>query len=128
MGEMAGGFSVGGDERQGAEIFAVGALGLADGLRATRGFVQNVGGEDMREVMLANDDLGVDAEFARTAENFDDAASRRCASVWIAEQLDVDDDAVEPAGSRGAPGCNPGFTRAPKARLSPAPRRQLFPP
>src|SRR5260370_1235027 len=122
--EIARGFSVDGGDREVAEIFAAGALGLAAGLRATLGFVQNVGGEDMREVMLANDDLGVDAEFARTAENFDDAASRRCASGWIAEQLDVDDGAVEFVEARDAPGSNAGFIRAAEAELFPEARLQ----
>src|SRR5216684_1254229 len=123
--EIARGFAVDGDDRQVAEIFTAGALGFADGLRAMLGFVKNVGGEDMREMVLANDDLGVDAEFAGTAENFDDAASRRCASVWIAEQLDVDDGAVEFVEARDAPGSNAGFIRAAEAELFPEARCQL---
>ncbi len=125
--EIARAFAVDGDDGQVAEIFTAGALGLADGLRATLGFVKNVGGEDMREMVLANDDLGVDAEFTRTAENFDDAASRRCASVWIAEQLDVDDGAVEFVEARDAPGSNAGFIRAAEAELFPEARRQFVP-
>jgi len=46
------------------EIFAAGALDLIDGLRATRCFIQNFGGERMREMMLADDDLGINAEIA----------------------------------------------------------------
>src|SRR5216684_9122191 len=83
--EIARGLAIDGDDRQVAEIFAAGALGFTHGLRAMLGFVKNVGGEDMREMMLANDDLGVDAEFAGTAENFDDAAGCRRAAVRITE-------------------------------------------
>src|SRR5712692_8179459 len=123
--EIARGFAVDGDDRQVAEIFTAGALGFADGLRATLGFVKNFGGENVREMMLANDDLGVDAEVARAAENFDDAAGRRCAAVWIAEQLDVDDGAVEFVEARDAPGSNAGFIRAAETELFPEARCQL---
>jgi len=58
------------------EIFAAGALDLIDGLRATRCFIQNFGGERMREMMLADDDLGINADIAGTPENFDDTAGR----------------------------------------------------
>src|SRR5947207_841049 len=93
--KIARGFSIDGDDRQVAEIFAASTLRFADGLRAALGFVKNLGREDMRQMMLADDDFRVDAEFARTAENFDDAACRRCASVRITEKLHVDDSAVE---------------------------------
>jgi len=58
--EIARGLSVDCDDRQVAEIFAAGALRFTDGLRATLGFVQNIGGEFMREMVLADDDFGVD--------------------------------------------------------------------
>ncbi len=45
--------------------------------------------------MLANDDFDVDAEIAGAAENFDDASGGRCAAARKAENLDVDDGAVE---------------------------------
>src|SRR6266849_3137842 len=72
--EIARGLSIDGDDRQVAKIFAGGALGFVDGLRATLGFVQNFGGEGMREMMLANDDFSVDTEFAGATEDLNDAA------------------------------------------------------
>src|SRR6267154_2776253 len=123
--EIARGFAVDGNDGQVAEVFAPGALRFADGLRAALGLVENFGGECVWEMMLANDDLGVDAEFARTAENFDDAAGRRSAAVRIAEQLDVDDGAVEFVETRDAPGSNAGFIRAAETELFPEARCQL---
>ena len=49
----------------------------------------------MRQVMLANDDFDVDAEIAGAAENFDDASGGRSAAARKAQDLDVDDGAVE---------------------------------
>src|SRR5216684_4396781 len=43
--EIARGLSINRNNRQVAEIFAAGALGLAHGLRATLRFIQNFGGE-----------------------------------------------------------------------------------
>src|SRR6202158_6324485 len=51
--EIARGLSIDGHDRQVAEIVAPGALDLIDGLRAALCFIQNFGGERMREMMLA---------------------------------------------------------------------------
>src|SRR5437879_6226039 len=123
--EIARGFAIDGDDGQVAEIFAAGALGFVDGLCATLGFIKNFCGEEVREMMLANDDLGVDAEIAGTAENFDDAAGRRCASMRITEQLDVDDGAVEFIEARDAPRAGTGFIGATEAEFFPEAGRQF---
>ena len=62
------------------------------------------GGKYVREVMLANDDLDVDAEIAGTAENFDDASGGGSAAAGKLQHLDVDDGAVEFVDVRDA-GC-----------------------
>src|SRR5207245_6033944 len=89
--EISRGLPVDGNNRQVAEVFAASTLGFSHGLRATLGFIQNFSGEGMREMMFADDDLGVDAEFARAAENFDDATRWRRASLRKAQQFVVDD-------------------------------------
>jgi len=62
--EIARGLAVNGDDGQVAEIFAASALGFADGLRAALGLVQDFGGENVREMMFADNDFGVDAKIA----------------------------------------------------------------
>ncbi len=50
----------------------------------------NVGGEDMRDVELANDDFNVHAGIADESEDFDDAPrGQRIGAIGIAVQLDV---------------------------------------
>src|SRR5258708_34078981 len=78
--EVARRLSVDGDDRQVAEILAAGALRFADRFRATFRFLQNFSREGMRKVMLADDDLGVDAQAARAAKVFVDPAGRVCPS------------------------------------------------
>src|SRR6202158_2853063 len=108
-----------------ANIVAAGALDLIDGLRATLRFIQNFGGERMREMMLADDDLGINAEIAGTPENLDDAAGRRCASVRIAQQLHVHDGSVQFIQPRDAPRSDAGFIRAAETQLLPQPGGQF---
>ena len=64
--------------------------------------LSDFGREDVRQVMLADDDFDVDAEIAGAAENFDDAAGRRSAAARKAQNLDVDDGAVEFVDARNA--------------------------
>ncbi len=108
-----------------AEIFAAFPLRFIDGLRATFGFLENVGGKGMREMMLADDDLGVNAEFSGTSKNFDDAARRRCASLGIAQQLHIHNRAVQFIQPRNAPRSNAGFIPTAEAQLLPQSRRQF---
>src|SRR5580704_10183385 len=93
--EVARGFAVDGDDGQMAEIFAALRVGFGDGLRERFGFVRDFGRKNVRQVMLANDDLDVYAEIAGAAENFDDAAGGGCAAARKFQNLDVDDGSVE---------------------------------
>src|SRR5258708_5911215 len=76
-------------------------------------------------MMFADDDFCVDAEFAGTAENFDDAARRRSAAVRKAQQLDVDDGAVEFVEARDTPQADAGFIRAAEAEFFPEARGEF---
>ena len=59
------------------------------------GFVSNFAGECVRQMMLANDDLGVHAEIAGAAEDFDDAADGRGSVASVADEFGVDYGAIE---------------------------------
>src|SRR5882762_11620835 len=124
--EIARGLSIDGDDRQVAEILAARTLGFTHGLRATLRFIQNFAGEYMREMMLADDDFGVNAEIAGTPENLDDPAGRGCASLRITQQLHVYDGPVQFIQPGDAPHSNAGFIRAAEAQLLPQPWRQFF--
>src|SRR5205807_5946330 len=89
--EVAGRFAVDRYDGQVAKIFATGALGFADRLGALLRFLQDFARERMRPVMFANDDLGVDAQVAGPAQNFDDPPGGRGATSRVAGQLGVDD-------------------------------------
>src|SRR5260370_1426695 len=115
--EIARSLAVNGDDRQVAKVLAAAALGFADGLGTALGFVKDFGGEDMREMMLADDDFGVDAKVARATENFDDAAGRRCAAVGETEQLDVDDGAIKFIEAGNTPQAQAGLIRARESDL-----------
>ncbi len=93
--EIARGFAIDRDDGKFAKIFAAGAFGFGDGKGQALGFLQHFGGKSVRKMMLANDDFGVHAEIAGTAENFDDAAGRSGAAAGIAKEFDIDDSAVE---------------------------------
>jgi hypothetical protein len=74
--EIAGGFSVDGDDGKIAVVAAVaqcvGGNNIFDGLR----FFDDFGREAVGQVKLADHDLDVDSEVVFFAENFDDAAAR----------------------------------------------------
>ena len=123
--EIARGLSIDGDDRQVAEIFAARTLSFTHGLRAMLRFIQNFAGEYMREMMLADDDFGVDPEIAGTPENFDDPSGRRCASLRITQQLHVYHGSVQFIQPRYASQSEAGFIRAAEAQLLPQPRRQF---
>src|SRR5262249_36521054 len=91
--KVARGFSVDGDDGQAAEVFAAGAVDFADGHRAALCLLRDFGGEVMRKMVLANDDLGVHAEIAGASENFDDATGGRGAAARKPGKLNVDDGA-----------------------------------
>ena len=45
--------------------------------------------------MLANDDLGVNAEIAGTAQDFNDTAGRSSSPARVANELDVNDSSIK---------------------------------
>src|SRR3981081_1696404 len=49
----------------------------------------------MRDVMLSNDDLDVDAEVVWMAQHFNHASNGMLAIFWKFEDLDVDDHAIQ---------------------------------
>src|SRR6185369_6744159 len=56
----------------------------------------------MGQLVLADDDLGVDADFAGASENFDDASAGGQAALRKAQQLNVDNGAIELVKMRDA--------------------------
>ena len=93
--EIAGGFAVNGHDRKFAEVVAAGAVGLRDGTSGLLRVVDHFRREIVRQMVLANDDLGVDAEIAGAAENFRDPPGGGRSAAAVASQLRVDDGSVE---------------------------------
>src|SRR5215470_10471961 len=93
--EIAGGLAVNGDDGKPAKILAAAELGVRNGTSELFGFFRDFGGESMRQVVLANNDFGVYAEFAGAAEDFDDAAGGSRAISAVAKEFGVDDGAVK---------------------------------
>src|SRR5579863_124374 len=87
--EIARGFAVDGDDGEIAEVLAACAVGIGDGKREAFGFLQNILGKNVRKMMLANNDFGVDAEIAGTSKNFDDAAGGRRTAAGKANEFDI---------------------------------------
>src|SRR5207302_2879573 len=73
--EVAGGFSIDGDDRERAEVAAVAEFGAGNGGRDLLRFFQSGGGKMMREMEFADNDFDVDAEIVFAAEDFDYYAS-----------------------------------------------------
>lgn len=91
-----------------AKIAAAGeVLGANLGRNCLR-FGNDLRRENVRKVMLANDDFDVHAHFAVAAKDLDDAAHRRSASTRKASELHVHDSAVEFRKSQAAAGAH-GF-------------------
>ncbi len=74
--EVAGGFSVDGDDGERAEVAAVAEFVAGDCGGDLLRFFERGGGEMVREVEFADDDFYVDAEVVFAAEDFDDSAAR----------------------------------------------------
>src|SRR5207245_1807368 len=93
--EIARRLPVNRDDGQVAKVATAGALGVAHGMRHRGGFNQRFRWKLVRKVVLADQDLDVNAEIARPPENLDHTASRRNTATREAGQLHVDDGAVE---------------------------------
>jgi hypothetical protein len=66
----------------------------------------------VRQVVLANDDFGVDAEIAGTAEDFNDASNGSRAAAAVANEFGIDDGAIEFGDVREALATSRLFLRA----------------
>jgi hypothetical protein len=93
--EIARGFTVDGDDGKIAEIAAAGEIGFRNFLRRGAGGGENFVGEEVRQMMFANDDFDVHADFAGAAENFGDPPGRGDAAFRKARELDVYDGTVK---------------------------------
>ena len=78
-----------------AEIAAAGELVRRDRPGNRARLLQHLGGKLVRDVMLADHDLDVDAEIVGHAQDLDHAAHRAVAVFAEIEDLDVDDHAVQ---------------------------------
>ena len=97
--EVPGGFAVDGDDGEVAEVAAAGdflRIEAGDGARAASS--QNIVRENVREVVLADDDLDIHAKVAFAAEDFDDAAAGGTGGGGPVGDLDVDDHAFQVRG------------------------------
>ena len=97
--EIAGGFSVDGDDGKIAVVAAVtqcfggnfGFVASFDGL----GFLDHFGREAVGEVKLADHDFDVDSEVVFFAQNLDHAAARLLRGAWPVGDFYVDDYAFQ---------------------------------
>ncbi len=86
-----------------AEIYPARSVGFRQWKRRPRRILQNLLREGMRKMVFANDDLSIDAQIPGTAQNFDNAANRSCASARIVQQLNVNNSSIELRDVRQAP-------------------------
>ena len=68
--EIARGFAIDRDDGEFAKILAARSLGFRDRKRQALGFLQNTSVESVRQMMLADDDLGVDTRDRRDGQEF----------------------------------------------------------
>src|ERR1700723_580048 len=93
--EISRRFAINRDDWQIAEIASAAAVLFAHLLRHCVSFGKNVGGEFMRQVMLADYDFGVYAGIAGPSENFDHTARWSEASFWKSRELHIHNCAIE---------------------------------
>jgi len=93
--KVAGGFAVNGDDGQMAEITARGDFFLRDdGVDLLR-FFQHLRGKDVRDMVLADDHLHVDAEIVFIAEDFSDASAGALCGGRPLRDFYFDDDVFQ---------------------------------
>ncbi len=120
--EIARGLAVNGDNRQMPKIAPRIPLRIADRPRRAPRLRQHRLGKPVRQVVLADQDFDVDAEFARPPQHLEHAPRRRHAPAREPRQFDVHHGAIQlreplrrlPAGCR-APSfaCNSGVSSSP---------------
>src|SRR5580693_910748 len=89
--KIASRLAINGDDGEAAEIAAAYDVGGSDLLLRGARFGEHFVGENMRQVMLANDDFDVHADFAGAAKNFDDASYGCQAAFGMARDFHVHD-------------------------------------
>lgn len=110
--EISRGLAVDGDDGKFTEILAPCAVSFTDGMSNLLGVVQDLGRKCVRQVMLADDDLRVDAKIPRAAKDFNNAAGRWNARAAVANQFRVDHGAVQLGDVREAPATRRLFFRS----------------
>ena len=98
--EITRGFAIDSYYLHAAEIAPAFELCRRDYQGYILGLLKGVRREAMRQVVLANHDLDVNAEIVRPAKDFDHAAYRGLIACGVFEQLDVDDESVHIADVR----------------------------
>ena len=93
--EVSRRLAINGNDRQAAKIFSLSQFLFGGKLCTMIGFCQYGTRKFMRQMMLANNNLGVDAQFPGAAENFQHAAARRGTGARKAQDLNVHDRAIE---------------------------------
>src|ERR1700683_448098 len=93
--EIARCFAVNRHDRQSAKVASSAYIGITHLLRNGARFGESFVRENVRKVMLADDDFGIHAHIAGAADDFSDAADWRKAFFGKARELDVNDSAVE---------------------------------
>ena len=88
-------FTVNGDNRKIAKIPPTGDVFTANFLRRRTRLLLNFCAESMWQMMLANDNLDVDAHFAVAAQNFDHSSGGRGAAARIARDFHVHNRSVQ---------------------------------
>ena len=96
--EVAGGFAVDGDDVEGAEVAAGGDFVGGDDGAHRLGLLEHLGGEAVRQVVLADDDFDVDAEVASRPRISMTRPVVVPSPLGEVDDLDVDDHAVEVVG------------------------------
>src|SRR5580700_4011252 len=93
--EVSRGFSVDGNDGQIAKIAAAHELRFFHLLLLVARFSQDLVGEDVRQMVLANDYFDIDTDFTGASENFQDASNRGQATFGITFDFDVNDRAIK---------------------------------
>src|ERR1700691_4755327 len=102
--EVVRDFSVKRDDGEIAEVAASGEFGFCHFLFLVSRFSQNFVGKNVGQMMLANDDFDVHADFGGAAENFQDATDGSETTFRIAPNFDVYDCAVQLGKTHAAAG------------------------
>src|ERR1700722_2759804 len=102
--EVSRRFSVDGDDGEIAKISAAREFRFFHLLLLVARFDQNFIGEDVRQMMLANDYFNIHTDFTGASEDFQDASDGGEATFGITFDFDVNDSAIEFGEAHAAAG------------------------